>query len=166
MRDETSIRPLGDEESVSWAVGLLLHPKTRIAMGARIGDQLGSRNSLAFHMQKFPGAIQIAISNHHQIGLVGLSDIDTHNKKANIWFTRDLTTGDREGSMTDAVTLMSSFAATSLGLKTLFAWAAEPNRASHSLLERAGFNRFGTEPLGFHDGHEFQDLMWFNRVLG
>ena len=165
MRDETSIRPLDEEESINWAVELLLHPKTRISMGARIGDQLGSRNSLAFQMQKFPGAIQTAFSNDRRIGLVGVSDIDIHNKKANIWFTRDFATGDREGSMTDAVTLMCSLAATSLGLKTLFAWAAEPNRASHRLLERARFKKFGSEPLGFHDGQEFHDLVWFNRVL-
>ena len=165
MRDETSIRPLDDEDSINWAVGLLLHPKTQTSMGARIGAQLGSRNALVFHMQKFPGTIQIAVSTGRRIGLVGLSDIDAHNQKANVWFTRDSATERREGSITDGVVLLCSLAASSLGLKTVFAWASASNHPSHRLLERAGFQRFGTEPLGFCDGQEFMDVVWFNRVL-
>lgn len=165
MRGETSIRPPDDEESIDWAVALLRDANTKSSMGARISSQLGSRNSLAFLIQKFPGAIQIAVCDERRIGLVGLSDIDVYNKKANIWFTRNLNDLPPVGSMSDAVTLLCSSVKASLELKTVFAWAAASNRRSHSLLERAGFQRFGIEPLGFYDGREFMDVVWFNRVL-
>lgn len=165
MRHETSIRPLRDEDDIDWALQIIRSPGIESAMGGRFGRQLGSPNALSFQAQRFPGAIQIALCDGQRIGLVGLSEIDYDNRKANVWFTRDFEPSIRTGSMTDAVNLLCATAKSSFELKTVFAWANTSNRASHRVLERAKFRSYGTEPLGFYDGQEFVDLLWFNRVL-
>jgi len=79
-----------------------------------------------------------------RVGLVVLSEIDSHDKVAMVWYLL----GDREqqgqGVTTRAVGSLVRFALEEFGLRSVYAWIASKNVASRRVLEQNGFREVGT----------------------
>ena len=79
------------------------------------------------------------------IGLVGLSDLSTAFRTANLWYVLgDKTYGGR-GLTTRAVAQLLTAAFTTHGLRSVTAWAVDVNRASIAVLERNRFTLIGRQ---------------------
>lgn len=76
-------------------------------------------------------------------GIVGLSEIDTVDQIAMIWYAMGVSELGGRGVMSDAVRLVLRAAFERFGLACVYAWAMADNRASQRVLIKAGFCEVG-----------------------
>lgn len=82
---------------------------------------------------------------HHAepCGLVALSDLDPIDKTAMVWYLLGDRRFEGRGITTAAVNQLVSLSFNELGLRSLYAWAMEPNEASIRVLKKTGFREAG-----------------------
>jgi RimJ/RimL family protein N-acetyltransferase len=101
-----------------------------------------------------PTAIAIAVRNRRNrlflvlhngapCGLAALSDIDTEDGTAMVWYLLGASDLAGRGIATAAVRAMAEIAFHRLGLNSLYAWAMEDNIASQRVLQKVGFREAG-----------------------
>lgn len=76
-------------------------------------------------------------------GLVALSEIDVHDRIANVWYVLGEAGFGGRGITSEAVRQLARSGFESLGLRALHAWIMEDNVASRRVLEKAGFREAG-----------------------
>lgn len=95
-------------------------------------------------------------------GLVALSQVDSHDCSARLWYLLgDQRFGGR-GVTTRAVKLVLPAAFTELGLRSVNASVMEPNVASMAVLERCGFRFVGRLRAGLRHGEGFVDRLVYD----
>ena len=165
MNETTLLRTVQTAADAKWVAKILANPEIARAIGVRVSKRLGDEKAIALAAITNPGAIQLALVADERIGVVGFSDYDSEHLKANLWFARAPFSGQRRGSMTQAVIKACESVENSWELRTIYAWAISSNIASQNLLARADFQHFGTEPSGFQINGSSYDLLWYNKVL-
>lgn len=101
-----------------------------------------------------PTVIAIAVRNRRNrfflvsnqgepCGLAALSDIDTADKSAMLWYLLGEQQLSGRGITSDAVKQLVGIAFSELGLQSLFAWAMQSNIPSLKLLTKVGFREVG-----------------------
>jgi len=96
------------------------------------------------------------------IGHAGIDDIDTHDRRAEIFFL----IGDKEeqgkGYSKDILMKLLDYAFTKMRLNSLFATATIRNIPSQKALERAGFKRIGIRREYNNIGGKFMDEILYD----
>jgi RimJ/RimL family protein N-acetyltransferase len=99
-------------------------------------------------------------------GLVALSQIDTHDRSARIWYLIGRYELRGRGVASEAVRLASSRGFVELGLESISASVMAPNEASARVLVAAGFRPAGILRRGLRLGSEFVDRVLYDLVRG
>lgn len=76
-------------------------------------------------------------------GMVALSDIETADKTAMIWYLMGEQSLSGKGVMSEAVRQLVDKAFTQMDFRSLYAWAMENNAASIKVLHKSGFCKVG-----------------------
>lgn len=97
-------------------------------------------------------------------GFVALSDIEATDNTAMIWYFLGDNSLSGKGIMSEAVRQLVKHAFTSLGLRSVYAWAVETNAASVKLLNKCGFRVVGRIRKSACFGSQQLDRIYFDIV--
>ncbi len=99
--------------------------------------------------------------NGKVVGAIGLHDIEGHQAEIGYWLGKQYS---GEGIMTSAVKLVSKYAFSQLGLARIYAFVFLWNKASASVLEKAGFKYEGRLRKSALKEGKFKDSLLFAKV--
>jgi ribosomal-protein-alanine N-acetyltransferase len=105
----------------------------------------------------------ISVENK-SIGLIGLSNIDLVDRRAEIWFLIGEKSYRNKNYASDAVNLLKEIAVKDLKLVTLYAHVCELNVSSMRLLEKTGFKYAGRFRKGFFIDGEYKNFLIYDWV--
>lgn len=88
-------------------------------------------------------AVYLMLHNEKPCGMVALSEIDTTDKTANLWYLLGDSSLKGKGITTEAIRQFVRLAFNEFPLHALSAWAMENNVASQRVLAKAGFKTVG-----------------------
>lgn len=81
--------------------------------------------------------------NGQLCGMTALSEVDTIDSTAMVWYFLGDQALSGQGIMSEAVRQIVFFSFKELGLKSVYAWAMEDNKASIRVLKKTGFREVG-----------------------
>lgn len=111
------------------------------------------------------GVFLVLASGDDVVGRLNLSDVVRGAFRCgNLGYWTDASLAGR-GLMTRAVMALVDHARDELGLHRLQAGTLPHNRASQTVLARAGFERFGYAPRYMHIAGEWRDHVLYQRIL-
>lgn len=102
--------------------------------------------------------------NDEFVGIVGLSNIDLVDKRAEVWYL--IGSGLKRGYnfATQALGLLKNVAVHDFKLVTLYAHVAESNAASIRVLKKNGFEYVGKFRKAFLINGEYEDMIIFDWI--
>ena len=103
-------------------------------------------------------------SDNRLLGLSGLFNIDKVDKRAEIFYLIGSQAERGKGVASKAVDLLKGFCVQDLGLCTIYAHVAEPNKASVKVLEKNDFKYVGKYRKAFNLDGTYTDLLIFDWV--
>jgi RimJ/RimL family protein N-acetyltransferase len=98
------------------------------------------------------------------VGLVGFSNIDLIDRRAEIWYLVGSQLDRGKNIATQAVDMAKNIAVKDLPLLTLYANVPEPNAASIKVLNKNGFNYVGKYRNAFFVDGVYRDFLIFDWV--
>lgn len=98
------------------------------------------------------------------VGLVGLTNIDMVDKRAEVWYLVGSQSDRGKNIATRAVGLIKGVALQDLQLVTLYAQVPEPNKTSVRVLEKNGFQYVGKFRKAFFLDGSYRDFLIFDWV--
>ena len=127
------------------------------------GQQRVSPEWLKIAVQRGTYVIRLfaADAGDRPIGVVALSDINTHFKTANIWVVLGDKAYVKQGYSCRATSRMLTLAFTELGLRSIHTWIVDHNPSIH-IIERVRFRPIGRQrQCHYIDGRAY-DRLWFD----
>lgn len=97
-------------------------------------------------------------------GLTGLSDIDTADATAMVWYVLGEHALSRRGITTNALKQLARLSFNQMGLASLYAWIMEDNGPSERILQKAGFRKAGRIRAAASSGGCQVDRIYFDLV--
>ena len=104
--------------------------------------------------------------NDQPAGLVALSNIALEFRTAMLWYLLGDKSHSGKGLTSHAVREILDLGFGELALASIWAWVAEPNRASLRVLEKNGFRKIGRQRHCHVVGGELCDRILFDIVCG
>jgi len=98
------------------------------------------------------------------VGIIGLSNIDRVDKKAELWCVIGSKSDRGKNYATTANGLIKSIACKEMGLQSLHAFVAESNKGARRFLEKSGFFFAGKFRKAFFIDGSYQDFLIFDWV--
>jgi len=110
--------------------------------------------------------LRLAICLHSKkvIGLIDLFDFDPKNKRAGVGIVILKAHDRNKGVGTEALSLLSNYAFSTLELRQLFANVAKDNEASVHLFEKMGFTKVGVKRDWICNNGQFFDEILYQKI--
>ena len=110
--------------------------------------------------------LRLCICNkeNKRIGLIDLFDFDPKNKRAGVGIIISEEGERKKGAGREALTLLTKYAFSILGLHQVFANVAEDNEASIRLFENLGFQRAGLKKEWTRAGDSYKNEIMFQKI--
>ena len=106
----------------------------------------------------------ICTKDDRPIGLIDLFDFDPKHRRAGVGIII-ASQGDRKkGAGSEALSLLSKYAFSILGLHQLFANVSEDNEASIKLFENLGFQKAGIKKDWIRAGEKYKNEILFQKI--
>ncbi|MFW6309744.1 MAG: GNAT family N-acetyltransferase [Prolixibacteraceae bacterium] len=103
--------------------------------------------------------------NRQPVGAVDLFDFEPYHLRAGVGILIHKTEDRNRGYATDALTALSNYALTTLGLKQLFANISEDNVTSIRLFEKNGFKKAGVKKNWIKTINGWKNEFFFQKML-
>ena len=156
------LTPATADVAVSW----LADPNINQWLSGEFRDQHVATRQLLLMASSPRNRVWAIMADGGAGGLVALSQIDTHDRCARIWYLIGRYELRGRGVATEAVRLATSHAFAELGLESISASVMAPNAASARVLVAAGFKPAGVLRRGLRHGSEFVDRVLYDLVRG
>ena len=98
------------------------------------------------------------------IGLIDLFDFDPKNRRAGVGLIISEKGERKKGAGSEALSLLTKYAFSILGLHQIFANVSEDNEASISLFENMGFQRAGLKKEWIRAGGRYKNEIMFQKI--
>ena len=142
-----------ENSTVLWYHGNTLAPYSKLVLRQYINDSL----EMDIYQSKQLRLMIDLVEEKVTIGTIDLYDIDAHNRRAGIGILID-DDYRRRGFAKQALELMSNYAFDFLYLHQIYAYIAQSNTNSISLLEKAGYQSVGILKDWLQRVEEFEDV--------
>ena len=162
-RDEVSTWPLGADE-LELAAGWLADERNAQWLDFGAGVHALSPAMLKMMTQRDQHRIWVygPPGERRPAGLVGLGNIQTVFRTAEIWYVLGDKTHARRGLTYRAVYRVLECAFDDMGLHCVYAWTVESNLPSRRILEKVGFRHAGRIRDRHRIGGDAQDRLWYD----
>lgn len=161
----TSIEELIPEH-FELAAGWLSNPDINRWLTAEWRGRIVTPTLMAMVLRNKRNRIFLVRYNGQPCGLTGLSDIDTADATAMVWYVLGDHTFSGRGITTDAVKQMARLSFNEMGLASLYAWIMEDNGPSERILQQAGFRKAGRIRDAASSGGSQVDRIYFDLIAG
>jgi RimJ/RimL family protein N-acetyltransferase len=102
--------------------------------------------------------------NAQPCGLIALANINAADKTAMVWYVLGEEELSGRGLTSEAVTQLTRFCFSKLGLESVYTWVMEDNLASRSVLEKAGWREAGRIRCAASSGERQVDRIYFDLI--
>ena len=110
--------------------------------------------------------LRLCICNRENkpIGLIDLFDFDPKNRRAGVGLIISEKGERKKGAGSEALSLLTKYAFSILGLHQIFANVSEDNEASINLFENMGFQRAGLKKEWIRAGDRYKNEIMFQKI--
>ena len=110
--------------------------------------------------------LRLCICNkeNRPIGLIDLFDFDPKHRRAGVGLIISEEGDRKQGAGSEALSLLTKYAFSILGLHQIFANVSEDNKASISLFEKLGFQRVGLKKEWIRSGDIYKNEIMYQKI--
>ena len=106
----------------------------------------------------------ICNKDNKPIGLIDLFDFDPKHRRAGVGLIISEAGDRKKGAGSEALSLLTKYAFSILGLHQIFAHVSEENKASISLFEKLGFQRVGLKKEWIRTGDTYKNEIMYQKI--